>query len=114
MLELIAHVDAQIDAESLTRFRRRLSDGGAAETGRALGRSDHAAAGVDRESARITTGLAQGREDRDLANQWVERLQDDGGKKSVPSRHRGGGHGASRSRRCPVRSSRNFASVFRV
>ena len=33
------------------RLRRCLSDGGAAETGRALGDSDHAAAGVDRESA---------------------------------------------------------------
>ena len=31
--------------------------------------------GLIENLARITTGLAQGRRDRDLANQWVERLQ---------------------------------------
>ena len=47
VLELISHVDAQIDAEPLARLHRRLPDGGCLETGRVVGHSHHAAAGVD-------------------------------------------------------------------
>ena len=58
------------------RVRGRVSDGGAAETRRTLGRADHAAAGIDRKSGPYHYRAGQGATDRNLANQWVERLQE--------------------------------------
>ena len=43
-LELIRHSDGRLDAERLTRFVPRLSDGGAADDRRALGLAEHAQA----------------------------------------------------------------------
>ncbi len=51
VLELISHVDAQVDAESLTAFIAAYQQQSVAEAGRTLGGSDHAAAGLDRESS---------------------------------------------------------------
>ena len=77
VLELISHVDAQIDAESLTAFVAAYQNGVRLETGRALGHSDHAAAGLDRKSRSASRPAWPARgEDRDLANVWVERLQE--------------------------------------
>ena len=47
VLELISHVDAQVDAASLTAFVAAYQTVSAAETRRALGHSHHAAPGVD-------------------------------------------------------------------
>ena len=47
----IAHGDGRVDPESLSALRRGLPDRHAAQAGRAVGDSDHAAAGADRESA---------------------------------------------------------------
>jgi cyclic beta-1,2-glucan synthetase len=49
-LEIIAHGDGRVDTESLSRFVAAYQTVTAAQAGRVVGHSDHAAAGADRES----------------------------------------------------------------
>src|SRR6266567_2823433 len=75
VLELIAHVDAQIDADSLTAFVAAYQTVAPLKLGELWAVPIMLRLGLIENLARITTGLAQGRLDRNLANQWVERLQ---------------------------------------
>src|SRR5437773_325032 len=75
VLELIAHVDAQIDADSLSAFVAAYQTVAPLQLGELWAVPIMLRLGLIENLARITTGLAQGRRDRDLANQWVERLQ---------------------------------------
>src|SRR6266566_5733927 len=75
VLELIAHVDAQIDADSLSAFVAAYQTVAPLKLGELWAVPIMLRLGLIENLARITTGLAQGRLDRDLANQWVERLQ---------------------------------------
>src|SRR6267378_4903461 len=75
VLELISHVDAQIDAESLTAFVAAYQTVAPLRLGELWAIPIMLRLGLIENLARITTGLAQGRLDRNLANQWVERLQ---------------------------------------
>jgi cyclic beta-1,2-glucan synthetase len=58
------------------RLHRRLPNGRFLETGRVVGHSHHAAPGVDRESPARHHPADDRPEDRDLADLWVDRLQD--------------------------------------
>ncbi|MGB8803375.1 MAG: hypothetical protein WCC93_00510, partial [Chthoniobacterales bacterium] len=73
--ELIAHVDAQIDADSLSAFVAAYQTVAPLKLGELWAVPIMLRLGLIENLARITTGLAQGRQDRNLANQWVERLQ---------------------------------------
>src|SRR2546430_6578849 len=75
VLELIAHVDAQIDVDSLSAFVAAYQTGAPLKLGELWAVPIMLRLGLIENLARITTGLAQGRRDRNLANQWVERLQ---------------------------------------
>src|SRR5438477_564512 len=75
VLELIAHVDAQIDADSLSAFVAAYQTVAPLKLGELWAVPIMLRLGLIENLARITSGLAQGRLDRDLANQWVERLQ---------------------------------------
>src|SRR5438270_4377622 len=75
VLELISHVDAQIDAESLSAFVAAYQTVAPLKLGELWAVPIMLRLGLIENLARITTGLAQGRLDRNLANQWVERLQ---------------------------------------
>src|SRR5438309_1352809 len=75
VLELISHVDAQIDAESLAAFVAAYQTVAPLKLGELWAVPIMLRLGLIENLARITSGLAQGRLDRDLANQWVERLQ---------------------------------------
>src|SRR5437763_8220537 len=75
VLELIAHVDAQIDANSLSAFVAAYQTVAPLKLGELWAVPIMLRLGLIENLARITTGLAQGRLDRNLANQWVERLQ---------------------------------------
>ena len=76
VLELIAHVDAQIDASSLTAFVAAYQKVSALKLGELWAIPIMLRLGLIENLARITTGLASARSDRDLANVWVERLQE--------------------------------------
>jgi len=75
VLELIAHVDAQIDANSLSAFVAAYQTVAPLKLGELWAVPIMLRLGLIENLARVTTGLAQGRNDRNLANQWVERLQ---------------------------------------
>src|SRR5438128_9447002 len=75
VLELIAHVDAQIDADSVSAFVAAYQKVAPLRLGELWAVPIMLRLGLIENLARITTGLAQGRRDRNLANQWVERLQ---------------------------------------
>src|SRR5256884_1680751 len=75
VLELIAHVDAQIDADSVSAFVAAYQTVAPLKLGELWAVPIMLRLGLIENLARITTGLAQGRLDRNLANQWVERLQ---------------------------------------
>src|SRR5881227_1780880 len=75
VLELIAHVDAQIDADSLSAFVAAYQTVAPLKLGELWAVPIMLRLGLIENLARITSGLAQGRVDRNLANQWVERLQ---------------------------------------
>src|SRR5204862_11978 len=75
VLELIAHVDAQIDADSLSAFVAAYQTVAPLKLGELWAVPIMLRLGLIENLARITSGLAQGRLDRDLANHWVERLQ---------------------------------------
>ncbi len=75
VLELIAHVDAQIDADSLSAFVDAYQTVAPLKLGELWAVPIMLRLGLIENLARVTTGLAQGRRERNLANQWVERLQ---------------------------------------
>ncbi|PYJ42168.1 MAG: hypothetical protein DME86_06210, partial [Verrucomicrobia bacterium] len=75
VLELISHVDAQIDAESLSAFVAAYQTVAPLKLGELWAVPIMLRLGLIENLARITTGLTQNRRDRNLANQWVERLQ---------------------------------------
>src|SRR6266404_8882895 len=76
VLELISHVDAQIDAESLTAFVAAYQTVSALRLGELWAIPIMLRLGLIENLQRVTTGLASAREDRDLASVWVDRLQD--------------------------------------
>src|SRR2546423_6716317 len=76
VLELISHVDAQIDAESLTAFVAAYQKVSALKLGELWAIPIMLRLGLIENLTRITSGLAGARRDRDLANAWVERLQE--------------------------------------
>ena len=115
VLELISHVDAQIDAALAHRLRRRVSDGvSVLKLGELWAIPIMLRLGLIENLQRVTTRLASARHDRDLARRLGGSVAGHGGEKSVPSRHRGGGHGRSPISPCPVRLSRNSASASRA
>src|SRR5438552_1619001 len=73
--ELIAHVDAQIDADSLSAFVAAYQTVAPLKLGELWAVPIMLRLGLIENLARITIGLTQGRDNRNLANQWVERLQ---------------------------------------
>jgi cellobiose phosphorylase len=76
VLELISHVDAQIDAESLTAFVAAYQTVSALKLGELWAIPIMVRLGLIENLARITTGLASARRDRNLANVWADRLQE--------------------------------------
>ena len=76
VLELISHVDAHIDAESLTAFVAAYQTVSALRLGELWAIPIMLRLGLIENLQRVTTGLASAREDRDLASVWVDRLQD--------------------------------------
>ena len=76
VLELILHVDAQIDAESLTHFVAAYQTVAPLRLGELWAIPIMLRLGLIENLQRVTTGLARAREDRDLATVWVNRLQD--------------------------------------
>src|SRR5437762_8776998 len=76
VLELISHVDAHIDAESLTAFVAAYQTVSALRLGELWAIPIMLRLGLIENLQRVTTGLAIAREDRDLASVWVERLED--------------------------------------
>src|SRR5437868_2828225 len=76
MLELISHVDAQIDAQSLAAFVAAYQKVSALKLGELWAIPIMLRLGLIENLQRVTTGLAIAREDRDLASVWVERLED--------------------------------------
>ncbi len=75
VLELIAHVDAQIDPESLTAFVAAYQTVAPLKLGELWAIPIMLRLGLIENLQRITTRLILAREDRDLASRWVERLQ---------------------------------------
>jgi hypothetical protein len=76
VLELISHVDAQIDAESLTAFVAAYQTVSALKLGELWAIPIMLRLALIENLQRVTTGLTIARQDRDLASVWVERLQD--------------------------------------
>ena len=76
VLELISHVDAQIDAEPLTAFVAAYQTVSALKLGELWAVPIMLRLALIENLARIATGLGSARGDRDLANMWVERLQE--------------------------------------
>ncbi len=76
VLELIAHVDAQIDAGPLSAFIAAYQTVGSLKLGELWAIPIMLRLGLIENLQRITTRLTFAREDRDLADLWVDRLQD--------------------------------------
>ncbi|MBL9208921.1 MAG: hypothetical protein JNL92_00550, partial [Opitutaceae bacterium] len=76
VLELISHVDAQVDAGSLSAFIDAYQTAGPLRLGELWAVPIMLRLGLIENLRRITTRLALARLDRDLADTWVERLQD--------------------------------------
>ncbi|MBA3385585.1 MAG: cyclic beta 1-2 glucan synthetase, partial [Chthoniobacterales bacterium] len=76
VLELISHVDAEIDATSLTAFVAAYQTASVLKLGELWAIPIMLRLGLIENLQRITSGLTTARHDRDLANIWVERLQD--------------------------------------
>ena len=76
VLELISHVDAQIDASSLTAFVGAYQTVSALKLGELWAIPIMLRLGLIENLQRVTSGLTSARHDRHLANVWVERLQD--------------------------------------
>jgi cellobiose phosphorylase len=76
VLELISHVDAQIDAASLSGFIAAYQTVASLKLGELWAIPIMLRLGLIENLQRITTRLIIGREERDLADLWVDRLQD--------------------------------------
>jgi hypothetical protein len=76
VLELISHVDAQIDAEPLSAFVAAYQTVSTLKLGELWAVPIMLRLGLIEDLQRITTRLTIAREDRDLADSWVDRLQD--------------------------------------
>jgi cellobiose phosphorylase len=74
-LELISHVDAQIDAEPLRAFIAAYQTVNSLKLGELWAIPIMLRLGLIENLQRITTRLILAREDRDLADSWVDRLQ---------------------------------------
>jgi len=75
VLELISHVDAQIDADSLGAFVAAYQTESPLKLGELWAIPIMLRLGLIENLQRITTRLITAREDRDLADQWVDRLR---------------------------------------
>ncbi len=75
VLELISHVDAQIDAEPLAAFIAAYQNVAPLNLGELWAIPIMLRLGLIENLQRITTLLTIAREDRDLADLWVDRLQ---------------------------------------
>ncbi len=76
VLELISHVDAQIDASSLAGFIAAYQTVVPLKLGELWAVPIMLRLGLIENLQRVTSGLTQGRLDRNEANEWVERLQE--------------------------------------
>ena len=76
VLELISHVDAQIDAEPLRAFVAAYQAEASLKLGELWAIPIMLRLGLIENLQRVTSRLATAREDRDLADQWVNRLQE--------------------------------------
>ncbi len=76
VLELISHVDAQIDAEPLRAFIAAYQTVVSLKLGELWAIPIMLRLGLIENLQRITTRLIIAREDRDLADLWVDRLQE--------------------------------------
>jgi cyclic beta-1,2-glucan synthetase len=75
VLELISHVDAQIDAESLSAFVAAYQTAGSLKLGELWAIPIMLRLGLIENLQRVTSRLTVARTDRDLADHWVDRLQ---------------------------------------
>ena len=75
VLELIAHVDAQIDAGPLSAFIAAYQTVTPLKLGELWAIPIMLRLGLIENLQRVTTRLVLGREDRDLADLWMDRLQ---------------------------------------
>jgi cellobiose phosphorylase len=76
VLELISHVDAQVDAESLGAFIAAYQTVASLKLGELWAIPIMLRLGLIENLQRVTTRLAIAREDRVQANRWVDLLQD--------------------------------------
>jgi cellobiose phosphorylase len=76
VLELISHVDAQIDAEPLSAFIAAYQTVSLLKLGELWAVPIMLRLGLIENLQRITTRLTLAREDRNLADRWGDRLQD--------------------------------------
>ena len=76
VLELISHVDAQIDAGPLSAFIAAYQTVSSLKLGELWAIPIMLRLGLIENLQRITTRLTLAREERDLADFWVDRLQD--------------------------------------
>jgi cellobiose phosphorylase len=76
VLELISHVDAQIDAEPLTAFVAAFQTVHSLKLGELWAIPIMLRLGLIENLQRVTTRLTIARTDRDLADLWVNRLQE--------------------------------------
>jgi cellobiose phosphorylase len=76
VLELISHVDAEIDGGPLSAFVAAYQSVGSLKLGELWAIPIMLRLGLIENLQRITTRLAMDREDRNLADLWVDRLQD--------------------------------------
>ena len=76
VLELISHVDAQVDAGPLSAFIAAYQTVHSLKLGELWAIPIMLRLGLIENLQRITVRLASAREDRDLADMWVDRLQD--------------------------------------
>jgi cellobiose phosphorylase len=76
VLELISHVDAQIDAGPLSAFIAAYQTVAPLKLGELWAIPIMLRLGLIENLQRVTSRLSLAREDRDLADSWVDRLQD--------------------------------------
>ena len=76
VLELISHVDAQIDEEPLSAFIAAYQTVASLKLGELWAIPIMLRLGLIENLQRVTSRLALARVDRDLADSWVDRLQD--------------------------------------
>jgi cellobiose phosphorylase len=76
VLELISHVDAQVDSEPLSAFIASYQTVKSLKLGELWAIPIMLRLGLIENLQRVTTRLAAAREERDLADLWVDRLQD--------------------------------------